>query len=878
MRFVKFLTLALSLGTATVVGAVGCSDDPEGNPIPNPNPNADGGVNEGGSAPPTGVVAKGPSRGSAIALADDDSVLLVCNRDSGSVTVFAVDYSSDGASVNVTKKAEVQVGAEPWQVAIAPDGNSAYVVVRKDQKLVKLTDLKTSAKVAGSVAVGSEPTSIALSPTGSKAWVSNWVDGTVMAVTTSDMKLAKTVDLNAALAASGLIGPNVTGRPALAHPRSVAMSNNLDANEDDESLYVTEYYAQQIEKDAPDGLNADRARAGIVYKVSPDGTVKLIRLNPIADMGFKDSKGGTAGCYPNQLQSITLNGNFAYVASVCASPKGPIGVVATATPPDVSNVKTTTHGAVSVFDLRTDTETKGTSSLHARFDEAFRTKTIADDGSRRYPLVPSDVAFVPGGGVSYIVANGTDAVFRVRYDAATSEVAEVSSSTQPFINLAPAGLAPALQGKNPVGMTISNTGKRFGFVANDVGRNVSVVDFNTQAISGVAEAPKVVESTAKPSPGSPEDRVLLGKRFFNTGLGRWSLKGQGWGACQVCHMDGMSDNVTWYFARGPRQSTSLDGSFSKKNPTDQRIFNWTAIFDEVADFELNTRGISGGVGATVSEAAPGALPANSDRIDIQGLGHSGLSGSAADAADPANPLALSPAPKLQDWAEVTEYVQRIRPVRAASNLDPAKVAAGRALFSADGTCQGCHGGDKWTISTRFYKPGTTVNAGLNSKAWTAPAGFPQGLLPAADGARFMRSNNGNAAAFDSIQCILRPVGTFGTADGFTGVAELRQDMTTPGQGNETNGKGYNPPSLMGVSIGAPYLHAGNAATLESLFANNFAAHHGALAPNFLTEGDPAVRAKRVESLIHFLLSIDDSAQTVAIPAAGAQGGSFCAAP
>jgi hypothetical protein len=86
MRFVKFLTLALSLGTATVVGAVGCSDDPEGNPIPNPSPNADGGLNEDGSAPPTGVVAKGPSRGSAIALADDDSVLLVCNRDSGSVT------------------------------------------------------------------------------------------------------------------------------------------------------------------------------------------------------------------------------------------------------------------------------------------------------------------------------------------------------------------------------------------------------------------------------------------------------------------------------------------------------------------------------------------------------------------------------------------------------------------------------------------------------------------------------------------------------------------------------------------------------------------------------------------------------------------------
>lgn len=39
------------------------------------------------------------------------------------------------------------------------------------------------------------------------------------------------------------------------------------------------------------------------------------------------------------------------------------------------------------------------------------------------------------------------------------------------------------------------------------------------------------------------------------------------------------------FARGPRQSTSLDGSFSKKDKNDRRILNWTAIVDELSDFE-----------------------------------------------------------------------------------------------------------------------------------------------------------------------------------------------------------------------------------------------------------------------------------------------------
>jgi mono/diheme cytochrome c family protein len=818
------------------------------------------------------------SRGSAIALSDDDSVLLVANRDSGTVSVFSVDYTGDGTSANLTKKSELQVGAEPWQLVIASDNETAYVVLRKDQKLVKISGLKTEAKVAASVDVGSEPTAIALSPTGAHAYVANWADGTVQDVGTGTMVVGKTIDLNAALAQSGLLGAGVKSRPGLAHPRSIAVTNNLDANDDDESLYVTEYYAQQVEKDAADGNNADRTRAGIVYKVAATGgDAKLIRLAPIADMGFKDSADGVAGCYPNQLQSITVEGPFAYVTSICASPKGPIGVVATATPPNVANVRTTTHGAVSVIDLRKDAEVAPT-SLHARFDAMFQEKAIPDDASRRYPLVPMDLAFVPGKGVAYVPANGTDAVFRVVFNAETAAVQEVGSTTQPFINVNPAGIAASAQGKNPIGMAIRHNGNPFGFIANDVTRNVTVVDFKTQAVLGGTEAPKVAQSSALPEPGSQAERDLKGKRFFNTGVGRWSLKGQGWGACQVCHMDGLSDNVTWYFARGPRQSTSLDGSFNKKDPNDQRIFNWTAIFDEVADFELNTRGVSGGVGATVSVADPVQPAAAADRIDIQGLGHSGLSGSSLDAADPANPLGLAPGGKLADWNEITGFVARIRSPRGLRNLDAALVAKGRTLFTAEGSCQGCHGGDKWTMSTRFYKPSVATTAALKAAVWTAPVGFPAGLLPAEAGARFMRSDNGNPAAFDSIQCILRPVGTFGVADGFVGVAELRQDMKTPAQGNEATAKGYNPPSLLGLSVGAPYLHSGGAATLESLFSDTFKAHHGALAPNFLTESDAAARANNVAALVQFLLSIDGSTPVEATPRPGGQGGNFCAAP
>src|SRR5262249_46064766 len=151
-----------------------------------------------------------------------------------------------------------------------------------------------------------------------------------------------------------------------------------------------------------------------------------------------------------------------------------------------------------------------------------------------------------------------------------------------------------------IGFATSNTGKKFAITVSENTRVANLIDLNAQALTGGAANPSVVPLTQLPTPGSDEAKILSGKRFFNTGTGRWALKGQGWGACQSCHSDGLTDNVTWYFARGPRQSTSLDGTFNKTNPNDQRILNWTAINDELADFELNTRGISGGVGATIS--------------------------------------------------------------------------------------------------------------------------------------------------------------------------------------------------------------------------------------------------------------------------------------
>jgi mono/diheme cytochrome c family protein len=861
-----------------------------------------------GEVPDDGVPPQ-TQRGAAVALSPDDKIAVAVNRDSGSATILRVAYESQEPSLELIDEIEFGEGSQPFMVVIAKDGETAFVILRKEQRVVKISDLGGKPYLDGSVTVGSEPTAIALSPSGKRGFVANWVDGTVTEFDTDSLEVKYTIDLNAALVDTGYLG-HVEPRPALAHPRSVALSNDGDDEDDDESLFVTEYFGQQAEEGKSDGSNADTFKVGLVYRVAlSDREVFAIEFGALADMGFKDANGNAAGCYPNQVQSIALHGPFAYVMSVCASPEGPLGIKATmttcedvddcgdldlqepaciqptATAPasicvDVAGAKTTTAPLLSVIDTRKNLEVAGSArSLNAEFDALFRDSKI-DAASQRFPLFANNIAFLPGKSVAYVTANGTDAVFRLRFDPKTGELYEVGATQNPFINLAPVGIAADKAGKNPISIAILQNYPRFAIVANDVSRNATLLDFNTQAIAGGVKTPVVIATTAQPDKGSDEEAILRGKRFFNTGLVRWSLRGQGWGSCQSCHGDGLTDNVTWHFARGPRQSVSLDGSFASTHAEDQRLFNWTAIKDQVDDFEDNARDTSGGVGAIVSAVSDPLVTA--DRIDFVGLGHSNLNGSSADLADPDNPLEVDAPSKLADWKEIERFIQVIRSPRAPSNLDDDKVAAGRELFVYQGGCQGCHGGEKWTISQRFYTPSTAVGAALLTTKFPVPDGFPTALLPAQNpDNQTLRFQGGNAAAFDQILCAVRPVGTFNVAEPGVGIAELRADMMTPAQGAgnpEGEGAGYNPPSLLGVSIGGPYFHAGNARTLEALLGDTFETHYAALAPNYLAYDDSAERDARVSELVQFMLSIDEDTEYLDIPEPGARGGSLCIDP
>ncbi|MFO0614378.1 MAG: YncE family protein [Polyangiaceae bacterium] len=983
---------AVAIGCATLAAAAQGCDDSATTSSTGSTSGADGGAGGAGATtssttttgsmnsstssgmmnPGCTTAITGPTRGSAIAITSDDSRLVVVNRDAGSVSIMDVDPNTKAVSL----VEEIPVGGEPWQVAINGCDDTAYVVLRKDQKVVEITGIDANPAVGKSVAVGSEPASIAITPHNSALYVSNWVDGTLSVIDPITMTVTDTVDLNATivgvkdLANKPVLG-NVTPRAALAHPRGLAIDGGQGADDSDIVVYATEWFAVRTAPESATGTASDKNWKGLLYKVDAKGAATAIDLPSVDNTGFKDTKGQDTGCFPNQIANVTIDGGFAYVTSTCASPVGPTGVVqkgactttmgqcgafgagsvcvgagtagggvctnscaqdsdcgalavagdcvlpAGTCKPQVENARTTTHPALSIVDLGTDTAT--TVTLDKLFDDEGKKAPPAfpmdkTKFPRRMPLLPTDIGFRPG--FAYITAEGADAAFRLTI--ANGAITAVGSDKNNFIDTRSA-MDKTI--RLPIGIAMAHA-STFAFVANDGNQDVTVLDLGIQAVQG-----EPVHTSPLPT-DAEKLSALKGKRFFNTGLGRWSLRGEAWGSCAACHIDGLTDNVTWYFARGPRQTVSLDGSFAPDG-VDQRIFNWSGIFDEVADFEGNTRGISGGVGALVSVAGGNACAvatqavdcpsskkcnpsaadpmvgtcaiAASDRINTNTTSppQAGLQGSSFCTAQSATDCpSTTPHSVLTDWVEVTDWVRTIRSPRKPTNLVAADVTEGAKIFAASGqgNCVGCHGGAKWTISTLFYAPDNTFNdappglgnaSSLTNTKWEQVPSilnmFPSSLLPASANQvdRF-----GGAPAFEQLLCAIRPVGTIGPLMGAvpTGVSapeinvlELRQDMVTGGQGSgllpNEPGKGFNVPSLLGVQVGAPYFHAGNARTLEEGFSNLFLGHHKTevASVNVLTPD-------QVRQLTAFVLSIDETTPVQANQPKGAKGGDICVAP
>jgi YVTN family beta-propeller protein len=769
-----------------------------------------------GDDPGPGVLATGrATRSTTIDLTADDRWLAMVNSDEGSVSLFDVQPGQESLVARVATSKKL-AASEPAALAFHPDRQRLFVANRATGTVSRIVDVQSPyPRLDAELDVGGEPVGLALEPTGKTLWVSNWVTGKVHLIDTASMKVVREL----------AVGGN---------PWAIAITNDGDADGSDEKVLVTQFFGRP--RPGVESEGTDDGREGVVQVIDTydPSRVREITLAPVEKCFVTPDL--TSGCFPNQLLGITVNSAYgytrAYVVSVAASPRGPV------------LFNHNVQALVSVIDLESERELP---QLTTNLNQGVAAQVDGDGDDtkgRRFLNTPNAIEFVngPDAAVGYVTAAGSDIVLRVAFGQDDS----VRVGTPDVLNI------PV--GQNPTGLVVTHRREApAAFVSNLISRDVSLLALGPQSKL------KDIASGERPAPGTPEFDVLRGKRFFNTSTGIWSR--EGWGSCQSCHPLGLTDNVTWQFAAGPRQTISMDGQYASHDPSDMRALNWTAIFDETDDFENNTRGVSGGTGAVRNDAGPivsatgAAFSAVVMEDGVTTENHQNLSGSMKFLSR--NEDVCTNEETCPDWDQIDLYVQTIRSPRGddgADTSDDYALDRGRELFEYGG-CVKCHSGPKWTISRTFYTP-EQFSGELGARLFEANRALATpldvsslltlGLAPDVNVDTTLLAgddSDGGTPALIRQACNVRNVGTFG-AEG--GAAEVRANQE-PAQGRN----GFNPPSLLNIVTGAPFFHNGAAPTLDAVLDARFSAHFTAGNEYFY----PTERERA--DLAAFLRSIDE---------------------
>ncbi len=712
----------------------------------------------------------GPTASQPLAFSGDGACLAVANPDNNSVTFFDVRADRNRCL------AEVPAGREPNGVVFMPDGKKAYVAntVSGTVSVIRVNIANGAiSRPLRNIAVGTEPYGLALTPNGRKLYVTNARSGNVSVIDTASDVVVRTLTL-----------------PGF-EPRGIATSNDGDADDNDETVYVTQLLVLPVPGKV-DGQDDAKVGRVTVLSTATDSITGDVTLLPIADTGFMANGDAiarippgpdfvfTTGAYPNQLNGIAIKDGFAYLPNTGASPNGPV------------RFNVNTQSLLAVIDRSRNIDAGKTINLHT----AVRDQT---DPARLFITQPWAIAFKHGLGQGYVLSAASNIVVKIALD----------STGMPAVQSDPADPGRVLQipvGRNPRGIVVNAADTR-AYVMNYVSRDVSVIDLSGPRERVLASLP----SSALPTPGTLADKIHIGKELYNTSVGQFDPPAQagrmsagGWGSCASCHPNGLSDNVVWIFAAGPRRTIPQHTDFDQTDATrsTQRALNWSAIFDEEQDFELNIRGVSGGLGLFVG--SDGNTPDNTPPVA---------------AFDPANGPPNTARRQVTvrgvgAWDAIKAFVQfGIRaPISPVPDTDTAALA-GRSLFQA-ANCQACHGDAQWTSSrVRFTPP-------------------PVATLV----------SNGQLIGE------LRQVGTFDP----TALNEIRANAAPP-----LGADGFAPAPLLSVfAFPDTLLHNGTAPSLDAVLQN--VTHRSAGTGGVDTLSNPADRLR----LVRFLLSIDAPTSTV----------------
>ena len=737
------------------------------------------------------------SNSSPIAITSDNRFVWSVNPDNNSVSVFRV-----AADAN-KKEAEIRVGKEPWCVAITPpekdrddkwkwrnknrhdddDDDVKVYVTNMVSGTVSVIDAKKR-KVIDTIKVGTEPFGCALTPDGKKLYVANQSSATVSVIDTKRDRVVKTI------------------REVGTKPHGVAITADGD------KVYVTQLLSERPKSGETRPLTqtegADDGRVGRVTVIDAhtNHVISTVILNPLPNTGFL-SDGNTlareplsnpnppvfdnvTGAFPNLLEAITIRGNLAYVPGTCSSPNGPF------------RFNVNVQSCLSTIDTVQDVEAFGPgTTLNMNFGVQFEPV-----GKRLFNTNPFAIAFKRKAPEGFVALAATDRLLRVTLGADGRPTINPPANAQDPGNIIrielkdPAEIVQpdpnyTIGGQNPRGLVLDSKDTR-AYVMDFGSRDVAVVD-----ISG--DDPKQYKTIARiQSAALPTDAtdviVQRGKVLFNSSIGPEGtaenstrpaglMSDFGWGTCYSCHVQGLTDSVTWMFPDGPRQAISMESTFTfgqvviengkpKVPESHQRALNWSAVRDAVQDFTRNIRAVSGGGGLIKVDANGNPVPEGAAGLaqlpDLTPTDNSGLS------------------PDLD--AIATYIALGVRAPIAPVKENRPGVKQGRDLFETAG-CQKCHGGKNWTISVLDFTP-------------------PPLATEVAD-AQLVR--------------FLCRVGTFDPNLFTDGVSnEIRANAVVAGAGANVQARGilgFNVPSLIAVFNSAPYLHSGAAPTLDAVLEN-----------------------------------------------------------
>lgn len=803
-RFVsKPLQLLFSAGLA--LEAAGCTDDDSAH---------DGSASEfelrSEQRPgPT----RSPTSSAPLALSRDEGTLFVVSTDTDRLT--AIDTRTHALL------ARVPVGRRPQSVALDPEGRFVYVANSgsNDVSVLDARRLRRSGERGGfderRITTGAGPESVVVSADGRSVFVANSGQDTITVLSNRDQHVEQVLDLRHSPC-------NLDDTNRHFQPRGLAVS------EDGQQLYVTSFLSQTR---AGGAQRSDYGKEGVLCRVDRGGHASrftAIRLAP-SESGFLDKNGRMTGAFPNQLQSVVLRDGHAYLPNIAASPSAPLGF-------DVD-----TQAYVNrVDDAARSARDAGALNIHLGAREPEPGK------QELYFANPRAIAFsTPSGkGAAYVVAAASDVLVKLDVDERGVLSFTGGSSTTRYIDLddpdAPE-TSGAKAGKNPVGIVIDRRGNH-AYVLNRVSRNVSIVSLARDQVEDVVALDDL------PSPGSREEVLLVGEELFfssrgnfvardadTPGSARGRLSEKGHQACSSCHADGLTDGVVWQFASGPRKTIPINGTVNPRRPSEQRIINASAIFDELEDVDFNTRRVSSGeplaaprpcfddTGSGVLQATndpnhgliigsphdlslapcvlvPFAVPnENRPQLDVQLPGSSVLVG-ATDALKEWQRRAVpTPNRPLTNLELVVSGLDGFGP-------DAYALVRGRELFEAAG-CPVCHGGAQWTTKIKdFVSPPNPSEIATESASGANPGQYLHRFLT-------------EVGTFD-----LNVPGGANVLPGFPAIGGVEKDANERDAlgfdyDGDGKGSGYNTPSLLGGFGSPPYFHNGACETYDCVLAN-----------------------------------------------------------